>query len=204
MFRGAMSSVHPAAGRQLAWCSTSIATSPHVEHGPRRSTTRGLGHVRALRLRSQAGGLRGVPLTTQLVERIPGMVMAGFSRLAPGTHITPHKGYGGWAEFVLRCHLGLTVNDGCALRVGGETRQWQAGKTLVFCDAAEHEAWNAGDTERVVLLLDFRNPAFRWKLLNPDLTPEIEQYIRNQWSDLSAKEKLHYWLWRASHGRRSA
>ena len=152
----------------------------------------------------QAAHCAACPRTTQLVERIPGMVMAGFSRLAPGTHITPHKGYGGWAEFVLRCHLGLTVNEGCALRVGGETRQWHAGKTLVFRDAAEHEAWNAGDTERVVLLLDFRNPAFRWKLLNPDLTPEIEQYIRNQWSDLSAKEKLHYWLWRASHGRRSA
>jgi hypothetical protein len=55
-----------------------------------------------------------------------------------------------------------------------------------------------------VLLLDFRNPAFRWKLLNPDLTPEIEQYIKSQWDDLSAKEKLHYWLWRATNVRRSA
>jgi beta-hydroxylase len=38
------------------------------------------------------------PRTTQLVEAIPGMVMAGFSRLAPGTHIAPHQGYGGWAS----------------------------------------------------------------------------------------------------------
>jgi beta-hydroxylase len=152
----------------------------------------------------QASHCAACPRTTRLVEQIPGMVMAGFSRLAPGTHITPHKGYGGWAEFVLRCHLGLTVNDRCALRVGSETRQWQAGKTLVFCDAVEHEAWNSGDTERVVLLLDFRNPEFRRKLLNPDLTPEMEQYIRSQWRDLGVKQKLHYWLWRAMNVRRNA
>ncbi|TMG93444.1 MAG: aspartyl/asparaginyl beta-hydroxylase domain-containing protein, partial [Betaproteobacteria bacterium] len=98
----------------------------------------------------------------------------------------------------------LSVNDRCVLRVGSETRQWQEGKTLVFCDAVEHEAWNSGETERVVLLLDFRNPEFRRKLLNPDLTPEMEQYIRSQWRDLSAKEKLHYWLWRAMNVRRNA
>jgi len=152
----------------------------------------------------QAANCAACPRTTRLVERIPGMVMAGFSRLAPGTHITPHKGYGGWAEFVLRCHLGLVVNEGCTLRVESETRHWQAGRTLVFCDAVEHEAWNAGDTERVVLLIDFRNPAFRWKVLNPDLTPEIEQYIRGRWSDLRPREKLSYWLWRATNARRHA
>jgi aspartyl/asparaginyl beta-hydroxylase (cupin superfamily) len=76
-------------------------------------------------------------------------------------------------QYVLRCHLGLVVNDRCALCVGS----WQAGRTLVFCDAEEHEAWNRGGTERVVLLLDFRNPEFRWRLLNPDPTPEIERYI---------------------------
>ena len=80
------------------------------------------------------------PRTTELVERIPGMVMAGFSRLAPGAHIRPHCGYGGWAQYVLRCHLGLIVNDKCELRVGAETQRWQAGKTMIFCDASEHEA----------------------------------------------------------------
>jgi len=57
-----------------------------------------------------------------------------------------------------------------ALRAGNETRQWEAGKTLVFCDATGHEAWNLGATERVVLLLDFRNSGFRWRWLDPDLT----------------------------------
>ena len=136
------------------------------------------------------------PRTTRLVEKIPGMVMAGFSRLAPGTHILPHQGYRGWARYVLRCHLGLIVNEQCGLRVGDETRRWEEGKTLIFCDAFEHEAWNVGDAERVVLLLDVRNPEFRWRLLNPDLTPEIEQYILEQWSDMGINDKMHYWAWR--------
>jgi beta-hydroxylase len=142
------------------------------------------------------------PQTTRLVERIPGMVMAGFSRLAPGTHIKPHRGYGGWAQYVLRCHLGLAVNDRCALRVGPEQRSWEAGKTLVFCDATEHEAWNFGDQTRVVLLIDFRNPLFRWRLLNPDLTAEVQEYIRSKWHDLSLREKLSYRAWQVLNFRR--
>ena len=104
------------------------------------------------------------PKTTKAVEQIPGLTMAGFSRLAPGTHIKPHVGYGKWAQYVLRCHLGLIVNDGCEMRVGPETRKWQEGKVTLFCDATEHEVWNRGTTHRVVLLLDFRNPDHRWRV----------------------------------------
>jgi aspartyl/asparaginyl beta-hydroxylase (cupin superfamily) len=136
------------------------------------------------------------PVTTRLVEQIPGMVMAGFSRLGPGTHIKPHVGYGGWAQYVLRCHLGLIVNDGCEMRVGPETRKWQAGKVTIFCDATEHEVWNRGTSERVILLLDFRNPAVRWRLLNPELTPEMQSFIRAQWHELSLGDKLGYIGWR--------
>jgi beta-hydroxylase len=136
------------------------------------------------------------PVTTRLVEQIPGMQMAGFSRLAPGTHIKPHRGYDGWAQYVLRCHLALKVNDQCGLRVGPETRTWEAGRTLVFCDATEHEAWNRGEKERVVLLIDFRNPEFRWRLLNPDLTPELSDFITQTWKELTFKEKLLYYGWR--------
>jgi aspartyl/asparaginyl beta-hydroxylase (cupin superfamily) len=137
------------------------------------------------------------PLTTRLVEAVPGMVMAGFSRLGPGTHIKPHVGYGGWAQYVLRCHLGLVVPDGAEMRVGPETRPWQAGRVTVFCDATEHEVWNRGTTERVVLLLDFRNPDFRWRLLNPELTPEMSEFIRGRWPELTLGEKFSYVCWRA-------
>jgi aspartyl/asparaginyl beta-hydroxylase (cupin superfamily) len=139
------------------------------------------------------------PITTRLVEQIPGMVMAGFSRLAPGTHIKPHVGYGGWAQYVLRVHLGLIVNDQCEMRVGPETRKWGEGKVTIFCDATEHEVWNRGDTERVVLLLDYRNPAFRWRLLNPQITPDMQDFIRQRWKDLTLGEKFGFFCWRAAN-----
>jgi beta-hydroxylase len=145
----------------------------------------------------QADNCRRCPETTRLVEQVPGMVMAGFSRLAPGTHIKPHVGYGGWAQYVMRCHLGLAVPQGCEMRVGPETRTWQEGKWTVFCDATEHEVWNRGDTERVVLLMDFRNPEFRWRLLNPELTPDMQTFIRQRWHQLTLKEKAGYVAWRA-------
>ena len=93
------------------------------------------------------------PETTGLIEQIPGLVTAGFSSLAPGTHISPHVGY---TNAVLRCHLGLIVPEGCKMRVGSETREWQEGKCLVFDDTTEHEVWHNGDRLRVILLLDFK------------------------------------------------
>ena len=137
------------------------------------------------------------PKTTKLVEQIPGMVMAGFSRLAPGTHIKPHVGYGGWAQYVLRVHLGLMVPEGAEMRVGTETRAWKNGKVTIFCDATEHEVWNRGDTERVVLLLDFRNPDFRWRLLNPEITPDMQTFIKQRWDELTIGEKIGFVAWRA-------
>ncbi len=95
------------------------------------------------------------PETTKLVETIPGLVTAGFSALAPGTHIAPHTGY---PDGVLRCHLGLVIPADCAIRVSDTTRSWQEGKCLVFDDTLEHEAWNNSDRTRVILLLDFKAP----------------------------------------------
>lgn len=93
------------------------------------------------------------PETAGLIENVPGMQTAGFSRLGSGAHIEPHAGL---ERGVLRCHLGLHVSDGCELRVGNETRPWREGACLVFDDTAEHEAWNRSEIARVVLLLDFK------------------------------------------------
>ena len=90
-----------------------------------------------------------------MVESIPGMTTAGFSRLEPQSHIKPHVGY---TTAVLRCHLGVTVPAGCTLRVGSETREWQNGRCMVFDDTIEHEAWNRSDAIRTVLLIDFKRP----------------------------------------------
>lgn len=98
------------------------------------------------------GNCARCPRTAAAVRDVPGLTTAGFSRMAPGTHIRPHVGF---TSAVLRCHLGLVVRDGCAIRVGGETRSWEAGKCLIFDDTLEHEAWNRSDGDRIVLLLDF-------------------------------------------------
>lgn len=58
------------------------------------------------------------PQTSRLVDSIPGITTAGFSSLAPGTHIKPHVGA---SEDVLRCHLGLIIPDNCSIRVGDRT-----------------------------------------------------------------------------------
>ena len=108
------------------------------------------------------------PRTTALIETVPGMVTAGFSRLAPDTHITPHVGY---TDAVLRFHLGLTDAKDCGLRVAEETRLWQLGSAFVFDDTLEHEAWNRGSAERVILLLDFKR--------NVDTVVSAPEHLRN-------------------------
>ena len=92
------------------------------------------------------------PRTVEIVEQVPNLVTAGFSRLGPSTHIRPHVGY---TDKVLRCHLGLIVPLVCELRVGDETRRWEENRCLIFDDTLEHEAWNRSERSRIVLLLDF-------------------------------------------------
>lgn len=98
---------------------------------------------------------RRCPRTAALVEQIPGLLTAGFSCLQPGTAIAPHVGY---SHSLLVGHLALIVPDGCAIRVGPETRGWEPGKVMVFNDMVEHEAWNRGTSRRVVLLFEFLKP----------------------------------------------
>jgi aspartyl/asparaginyl beta-hydroxylase (cupin superfamily) len=93
-----------------------------------------------------------VPETTKLIETIPGLLNAGFSRMGPKTHIKPHKGF---PEGVLRLHIPLIVPEGCALRVEREVRQWKEGELFVFDDCMAHEAWNNSDEYRTVMLVDF-------------------------------------------------
>jgi tetratricopeptide (TPR) repeat protein len=89
--------------------------------------------------------------------RIPGRTPSVlFSLLRPGAHIQPHHGFTN-ARFI--CHLPLIVPDGCAMRVGAETRPWREGEACVFDDSVEHEAWNRHpDQLRVVLIFDVWRP----------------------------------------------
>ena len=89
--------------------------------------------------------------------RVPGRTPSVlFSLLRPGAHIRPHHGFTN-ARFV--CHLPLIVPDGCAMRVGSETREWAEGRACVFDDSIEHEAWNRNPQQlRVVMIFDVWRP----------------------------------------------
>lgn len=78
-----------------------------------------------------------------------------FSRLSPGARIPPHTGM---LNARLICHLPLVVPPGCGFRVGGELREWREGELLVFDDTVEHEAWNEGSEDRILLIFDIWRP----------------------------------------------
>jgi aspartyl/asparaginyl beta-hydroxylase (cupin superfamily) len=101
------------------------------------------------------------PRTVAAIEAIPLYGVPGrtpnvlFSRLTPGAHIPPHTGF---INTRLICHLPLIVPEGCAFRVGNETRPWREGELLAFDDTIEHEAWNRGASDRTVLIFDVPRP----------------------------------------------
>lgn len=98
-----------------------------------------------------AAAIEATPLA-QLANRAPNVF---FSVLRPGTHLPAHTGVSNVRAII---HLPLIVPPGCALRVGGETREWRVGEAFAFDDTIEHEAWNRSDQLRAVLIFDTWNP----------------------------------------------
>jgi len=98
------------------------------------------------------------PETTRLLEQVPGMTTAFFSILSPHKHIPDHRGpYKG----VLRYHLALMVpepREASRIRVDEQFANWEEGRSLLFDDSYEHEAWNDSDGVRVVLFMDVIRP----------------------------------------------
>ncbi len=78
-----------------------------------------------------------------------------FSLLRAHARIPAHMGM---INTRLVCHLPLIVPPGCGFRVGAAQREWRVGELLVFDDSVEHEAWNHGDADRLVLIFDVWRP----------------------------------------------
>ena len=101
------------------------------------------------------------PRTVQALTNVPQPDQPGrtpaalFSLLKPKTRIPPHTGV---TNVRLVTHLALIIPEGCAFRVGNETRHWTPGQAWVFDDTIEHEAWNDSDKLRVVLIFDVWHP----------------------------------------------
>lgn len=96
----------------------------------------------------------------EIATQIRGSII--FSRLAPGTMITPHCGP---TNTRIRIHLGLEVPEPRPwIRVGREWRTWEPGRCLVFDDSFEHEVVHRGDRARVVLIADLWHTDFGQEL----------------------------------------
>ena len=101
------------------------------------------------------------PDTWRTMQQVPLPSIAGwgptvmFSLLKAGARIKAHTGM---YNNRLVCHLPLIVPPGCRFRVGNAVREWEVGKLMIFDDTIEHEAWNDGDEDRVVLIFDVWRP----------------------------------------------
>jgi aspartyl/asparaginyl beta-hydroxylase (cupin superfamily) len=101
------------------------------------------------------------PRTWEAIRQAPLPAIFGwgptvvFSKLKAGAHIEPHTGM---FNTRLICHLPLIVPPGCRFRVGDDVREWEPGKLLIFDDTIEHEAWNDGPEDRVILIFDIWRP----------------------------------------------
>ncbi|NWO06494.1 MAG: aspartyl/asparaginyl beta-hydroxylase domain-containing protein [Alteromonadaceae bacterium] len=78
-----------------------------------------------------------------------------FSILDPKSSIPLHCDL--W-NFTLNLHLGINIPPDCYISVNGETRGWEAGKTLLFDYSFQHEAWNDSSLPRTCLLMDIWHP----------------------------------------------
>ncbi len=94
---------------------------------------------------------RHAPLC-RIVPRAPSIM---FSLLRAHANIPAHTGM---INTRLVCHLPLIVPPSCGFRVGSTRREWQVGELMVFDDSVEHEAWNDGDEDRLVLIFDVWRP----------------------------------------------
>jgi len=116
------------------------------------------------------------PETTKILKQVPNVYTAMFSILEGNKHIPKHFGP---FKGVLRYHLGLIVpkDRKCRIKVGGQTRYWEEGKSLVFDDTYIHEVWNTSNKDRVVLFLDIERPMPNQWLRR--LNKKLMDYLKN-------------------------
>jgi beta-hydroxylase len=87
------------------------------------------------------------PRSTAVLDRLPGLVMAGFMRLAPYGYVKPH--HDRREDRIIRAFL--------ALQLPPQERTWWRELTTRLLDVRiTHQAWNDWDRPRHVLCCDFR------------------------------------------------
>ena len=107
--------------------------------------------------RSDANRAR-CPQTAAMLDDVPGLVVAFFSIMEPGTHVPRHRGL---TKAWINCHLPLSMPKGpgrCEMEVNGAAQRWVEGQWLLFDETNPHEVWNETGEIRVVLFLQVVRP----------------------------------------------
>lgn len=76
------------------------------------------------------------------------------TRLDPGKKIDPHVDSGDHAAYYERYHVVLKCPLGAIFRAEDEEVQMRPGEVWHFNNAVEHEVWNYGDDDRLVMIVD--------------------------------------------------
>lgn len=97
------------------------------------------------------------PKSTQILSSISGLKAYSFSSLKPKGHIRPHKHDNPYVTAI------LCIQDGgnSYIRVEGEKMQFQNRQILIFDYTKEHEVFNNGTEDRIVLLMLLDNRMIR-------------------------------------------
>lgn len=112
------------------------------------------------------GNSKRCPLTSAFFSDMDNVSTVMFSIMEPGNEIPPHTGK---FKGILRYQLPLVVTPGynCSVTVGGITRQYRTGESILFDDTVEHFVINKSPGIRVVLFLDIeRKTNFMVRLID--------------------------------------
>ena len=92
------------------------------------------------------------PKTMQFLDKIPGIINAGFSCLEPNVKTSLHKGYN---DKIVRVHIPMIIPKGdTAIKINNTIIQWSENDFFIFDDTFYHQAWNNTKKYRIVLLID--------------------------------------------------
>jgi beta-hydroxylase len=134
--------------------------------------------------------LRRCPHTASTLQRVPGLVSAMFSIIAPGTHIARHRGV---SKAIMTIHIPLVVPKdahACRMQVGDRMVHWEVGTPVIIDDTWFHEVWNDTEEMRVVLLIQFRRPMRQPGRLVSDA---IVAFVRHSSFIQRARRNLSFW-----------
>jgi ornithine lipid ester-linked acyl 2-hydroxylase len=104
--------------------------------------------------------IRQSPKIYNLIKSIPGVKTALLSRMVPNSKLNPHQGWAFFSNKILRVHYVIKANKESYMIVNNERKKQNDNDIIIFDDAKMHYAENNGDTDKLVLILDFKRPFY--------------------------------------------